>query len=221
MDFEEISESSVKGLSRREKEKQRHCAEVLFVAEELFAERGFHSVTMQQIADKAEFAVGTIYQMFDGKETLYAAILDNKADLFLARTKEVLRSKGSPISSLGMIVETYVSFFLQERAFFKIFVNETRGFAWSIRASMNESIQHKYRDFVTMLKRLFSKAIDNGQLRPYDSEDLVIAFCGIIHSFLTHWTAEEIEIDVEKGTEKIKRIFLDPISLRATDQEGK
>ena len=37
-------------LSRRERERQRHKAEILSAAVKLFSERGFHNVSMNEIA---------------------------------------------------------------------------------------------------------------------------------------------------------------------------
>ena len=46
----------------------------------LFAENGFHHVTMQQIAQAAEFSVGKLYTFFANKEDLYQALIREKAD---------------------------------------------------------------------------------------------------------------------------------------------
>lgn len=45
---------------------------------ELFMEQGFHATSMRQIADKAELALGGIYNHFSGKEEIFAAILIDK-----------------------------------------------------------------------------------------------------------------------------------------------
>ena len=40
------------------------------------------SVSMHQIADKAEFAIGTLYKFFQNKEDLYKALLLEQCDRF-------------------------------------------------------------------------------------------------------------------------------------------
>ena len=44
-----------KNLSRRERERLRQSREILAAALALFSERGYHSVSMHEIAEKAEF----------------------------------------------------------------------------------------------------------------------------------------------------------------------
>jgi AcrR family transcriptional regulator len=45
---------------------------------ELFMEQGYHATSMRQIADKADLALGGIYNHFPNKEKIFAAILLDK-----------------------------------------------------------------------------------------------------------------------------------------------
>lgn len=45
---------------------------------ELFMEQGYHATSMRQIADKADLALGGIYNHFSNKEEIFAAILLDK-----------------------------------------------------------------------------------------------------------------------------------------------
>ena len=47
-------------LSRREREKLWQRQQMLNAAVELFSRKGYHHVTMHEIAQKAEFAIGTL-----------------------------------------------------------------------------------------------------------------------------------------------------------------
>lgn len=58
-------------LSRRQRERQHHKQEILSAALRLFSARGFHDVSMQEIAAEAEFATGTLYHFFPSKEALF------------------------------------------------------------------------------------------------------------------------------------------------------
>jgi len=62
-------------LPRREREKLRQRGEILEIALNLFAEKGFHGVSMHEVAGKAEFAIGTLYKFFQSKEDLYKALV--------------------------------------------------------------------------------------------------------------------------------------------------
>jgi AcrR family transcriptional regulator len=51
---------------------------ILAAAETVFAERGYHAARIQDIARAARIAVGTVYNHFDDKDALLAALLDER-----------------------------------------------------------------------------------------------------------------------------------------------
>ncbi|NCC26054.1 MAG: TetR/AcrR family transcriptional regulator, partial [Deltaproteobacteria bacterium] len=57
--------------TRRERERLRQRQDILAGALALFAEKGYHNVSMQEIAERTEFATGTLYKFFPSKEDLY------------------------------------------------------------------------------------------------------------------------------------------------------
>lgn len=70
-----MNESMSKRLTRveqRELTRQR----VLDAAEELFTERGFLGVTVDQIAALAGFTIGAVYSNFAGKDELFMAVIE-------------------------------------------------------------------------------------------------------------------------------------------------
>src|SRR3974390_857796 len=67
-------------LPRREREKLRQRQEILAAALDLFSQKGYHNVSMHEIAEKAEFAIGTLYKFFQNKEDLYKALVLKQCD---------------------------------------------------------------------------------------------------------------------------------------------
>ena len=66
--------TSQNNLTRRDRNKLRHQREILDAALVVFAEKGYHEASLQEIADRADFAVSTIYGLFQNKEDLYHTI---------------------------------------------------------------------------------------------------------------------------------------------------
>jgi len=62
---------------RREREKQMRRKSILSAAESLFAHNGYRKTKIEDIAEKAEVSVGTVYGYFQNKEELLAAVLDD------------------------------------------------------------------------------------------------------------------------------------------------
>ncbi len=49
---------------------------IIKVAYALFVKKGFHGTSMREIADRADLALGGIYNHFENKEEIFAAVLD-------------------------------------------------------------------------------------------------------------------------------------------------
>ena len=53
---------------------------ILDAAEAVFAERGFHGARIQDIAERARIAVGTVYNHFADKDEVLSALLDDRTE---------------------------------------------------------------------------------------------------------------------------------------------
>ena len=71
-----------RSLSRSERRKARTTGAILDSAERHFLERGFQAAKVDEIAEEADVAVGSVYNHFGSKEGLYSAALDRALDLF-------------------------------------------------------------------------------------------------------------------------------------------
>jgi AcrR family transcriptional regulator len=60
---------------RRQRERKQRNLTILEAAENLFARKGYHTASMEEIADLAEVSVGTVYFYFKNKEDLMLQIL--------------------------------------------------------------------------------------------------------------------------------------------------
>jgi len=69
----------MKRLSRAE-QVERNRALVLDAARRVFLARGYHSATLEQIADEAGFSKGVVYSQFDSKADLFLALLEARID---------------------------------------------------------------------------------------------------------------------------------------------
>ena len=58
---------------------------ILDSAEAVFAHKGFHGARLQDIAARARIAVGTVYNHFEDKDAVLAALLEERSEEMLAR----------------------------------------------------------------------------------------------------------------------------------------
>jgi AcrR family transcriptional regulator len=64
----------------RKRRQEETRAELLDAAARVFARRGYHKATVEEIAAEAGFTTGAVYSNFDSKEALFMAIADRQVE---------------------------------------------------------------------------------------------------------------------------------------------
>jgi TetR/AcrR family transcriptional regulator len=108
--------------SRAQRRKARTESTILGAAETLFLERGFHGVTVEQVAEAADVAVGSIYVHFDSKEGLYLALLERAFEVERSYMEAALDSGSAPLQQLLLAGDAYLRFYFENPGYFRILV---------------------------------------------------------------------------------------------------
>ena len=174
-------------MSRREREKMRHREQMLAAALELFAEKGFHNVSMHEIAEKAEFAIGTLYKFFRNKEDLYKALLMAKAEEYHQILQEVLEKEGDPLTVLREYIAAKTGIFAGSVATLRLYFAETRGASFNIKAGLDQDIRVMYDGLVEQLASVLEAGVRGKVLRKLDPYYMAVVLEGITNAFLFCW----------------------------------
>jgi AcrR family transcriptional regulator len=67
-------------IPTRKERQERTREELVGAAARVFARRGYHKATVEEIAAEAGFTTGAVYSNFDGKEQLFLAIADRQVE---------------------------------------------------------------------------------------------------------------------------------------------
>ena len=65
----------------------------------VFAQRGFHAASLEEIAEAAGFTRGAVYSNFENKEELFFAVLDRHVELQLAAFDAFFEDSGGPTAA--------------------------------------------------------------------------------------------------------------------------
>jgi len=176
------------GLSRKEKEKLRQRKEMLAGALDLFSQKGYHNVSMHEIAAKAEFAIGTLYKFFQNKEDLYIALVLEKCDEFEDEVTRAIEEPDDEVEKLRNYIRTRGERFRGNLPFVRLFLAERRGASFNIKAGLNEEMRKRHYAFLEKLASIFERGIRNKRFkRIADPFHLAFALDSVIDAFLLLW----------------------------------
>lgn len=102
-------------MGRKEREKLFRRQEILTAAAQLFSEKGFNNTTLEDIAARAEFGIGTIYNYFQSKEEIFRSIIQSIFDSNLDIVIRTDKSTDSLIAFLKAYTRSLFEYFSNNR----------------------------------------------------------------------------------------------------------
>ena len=154
----------------------------------LFSDKGYHNVSMQEIAAKAEFAVGTLYKFFSNKEDLYKALVVEKAERFHRAMIKALGETDDELEKLKNYVNTKTRMFMEDASFIRLYFAETRGASFNIKAGFDCNIQEKHKQLLCALALVFEKGIQKKAFKKIaEPHQLAMALDSLCSTFLFNW----------------------------------
>jgi AcrR family transcriptional regulator len=94
--------------------------QLLFVARGLFAERGFHATSMDEIAEAAGVTKPVLYQHFPNKRALYVELLTDTGAMLLQTLAEATTTRATGRERVEAGFLAYFRFVAEERAAFHL-----------------------------------------------------------------------------------------------------
>jgi AcrR family transcriptional regulator len=85
--------------------------QILDAAERTFASTGYHATTVKSIAEQCEIAVGSIYTLFDDKNSLFEGVLRRRGAALRALTEAKASEPGPGGAKLVELAELQIRFF--------------------------------------------------------------------------------------------------------------
>ena len=179
MPAQKLAKRSTPAAERKERDRLVRRSDILAAAEKTFAVQGFHETRIEQIAQQAGYAAGTIYLYFADKESLYAALFIHKIEEMVAYVEEKTRDATDPIDGLRRAVRAQLEFHDANCAFFDLFVRQRLHGSPGSDDPWQEVLKH-YRRHFTVLVDLIELAQKEKLLRKVESHLLASALLGII-----------------------------------------
>ncbi|NLJ27667.1 MAG: TetR/AcrR family transcriptional regulator [Deltaproteobacteria bacterium] len=206
-------------LPRREREKLRQRREILAAAYDLFSEKGYHGVSMHEIAKTAEFAIGTLYKLFQNKEDLYKALVLDQCDKFEETITHAIEEPDDEVEKLRNFIRTKRKSFHGNLPFIRLFLAECKGASFNINAGLDDELRKRHYTFLKKLTAIFESGIKNKRFKMIaDPFHLAVALDSVLDAFfLLHLDMPEIHPDPEV-TETILDIFLNGLVFRQSCQ---
>jgi len=128
-------------------------ADLVRLAGELFAEKGFRATTVREIADAAGILSGSLYHHFDSKESIGDEILAGFLNDVLAGYRRAVAEETDPRAVIERIVRSSASTLVEHRAALTMLQNDWNHFSGQPRfAYLRTAMREIEQTWVTQME---------------------------------------------------------------------
>lgn len=167
--------------------KTKRKEEILKIAANLFANKSYHDVTMDEIVQKAGIAKGTIYLYFKSKEKLYLEILENSYHVIEAiLEKEIARNDKTP-EKLRKILLLIFDFYLKNINILRIL---TRDETHLIKEHYDFTEHWRLRR-INLYKKILEKGEKEGSFKVVNINLTSLIIFGLVRSVMFYYEPDK------------------------------
>ena len=159
---------AILGRSKKEVLLEFRTSEILAAAQVVFARHGYGAATVDEIADAAGVAKGTVYLYFPSKRDLFLATLREGVEALHAEANREMEQAATATAKIRAFVGTRISYCDRNRDFFRIYYTEFSSLA--VRSSGERpEFQDLYDAQAELLQGIVEAGIGRGEIRRCDS----------------------------------------------------
>jgi AcrR family transcriptional regulator len=173
--------------SRRERAKQDKWRRILRASRELFSSHGFEQTTVQQIADAADIAVGTLFLYVADKGELLLLLYYEALELKFAQAERALNGNAMLLRAIMDFFGRFIPVFEQELELSRIFMREFLFHKGNVRAKLDEQTA---RMLASLQARIIRAQKEKQIGRSVDPEVAALHLYALYHATLAFYLAE-------------------------------
>jgi len=206
-------------LPRKEREKLLHRQEILEAALRLFSNKGFHNVSMQDIANESEFGVGTLYNFFNSKEQLFIELMKAGIERIGQLVIPILESKQDEKEKLSEFIRVHVDMIEGNVEFIKLYISQ---YGMSTSANpMLKDISNLKTTVAAKLESVIKAGIQKQIFRRVDPEIVALSLRATLEAFDFESFEHFDKAKVKDGVSKIEKFFMSALLKKETNSDLK
>lgn len=160
--------------SRRKTSDRRRAPQIYDAAARVFAQRGFHGATTQDIADLLGIRQASLYYYFASKEAALELVCLKGVEGFFESAKAIAKGPGNCANRLSRMIDSHLSPLADRADYIRVFLNERQHLPQERRQKIGKWSQGLEKIFEDVLK----EGIRKGEFR--SNIDTRIAVLGIL-----------------------------------------
>ena len=172
---------------------------------------------MQEIADEAGLAKGTLYLYFDSREELVVHVAESAFEELQRTVAEALGLEAAFPERLAAAILNHVEFFGRRRDFFRLFLSVAHPGPGAERSERHSrSCNPLYRAYLDRLAAFFAEGQAHGEMRPFPPDRFALFVAEGLAGLILRRLGETDPPPVEEDVRLIVDALTNGINARRT-----
>jgi len=164
--------------------------QIMVAGLEVFAEKGFHLASMDDIAKQAGVSKPILYQHFSSKQDFYLGVLDERVDVIVQQISDAINGAVGNRNRLEAAIACY----------FKLVDDADHGFRLIFESdfTMNHEVRARVEDVVAQVSRVVGNEVANQTGKSLGEANILAGgLCGMAQAAAWRWLRLGRPIDME------------------------
>jgi TetR/AcrR family transcriptional regulator, fatty acid metabolism regulator protein len=171
-------------MQTQEKQTEHTRQRIVNAALEVFAKKGYHEATMDEIASVSQISKGGLYFHFPSKQDLFLALADAAANMLVGKMEQAMQTNGARRrQKMRLAIETAFQLLERHRPMARL--------VFLKMGSLGPPFDAKLMEIHKKLARLIQVQLDQAQaensIAPADTELVAFMWVGALHEVLIWW----------------------------------
>ena len=194
----------------RDQKKAESRKRILEAARDVFFRDGFMSANLDEMAEKAGVAKGTLYRYFESKADLYVAVLTNNYEIFLEQMVEAGKQGETGAERVRSIARWYFDHWMNHPDYFQIFwAVDNESVIGELPKDVLEKISEFWERNLNVIHDALVYGVERGEFVECDTWEVATMLWSVADSL--------IESDNTRARRQIRRRPLEPLFMHAVD----
>lgn len=169
-------------------------AKLIENALQLFSEKGYEAVGVQEIVEKVNITKPTLYHYFNSKLGLFQEIIKQKSEDFISDLKKISIYNGDLPLVLNNITKLYFDFAKNNKTYYRMLLSMTFG---PPESEASKEVLKLFKEQFEIINELFIKCVKNHGNMKGRNEAYTVTFIGMINNYISLFFYNYVKLNNE------------------------
>lgn len=169
----------------------------------IFSTNGYDGATMDDMAQAAGVAKGTLYYYFKSKEEIFKYIITEGVEVIKEQIFQAVEKEESPLSKLKALCTLQLNLVYEKKELFKVIMSQL----WGQEVRQLE-LREVVENYINSIEKYIKEAMDEGIIKKGEPYFMAYIFFGLLCSTIVYELINKEKCNIDELSENLLMYIL-------------